>query len=583
MKVLGAFTLALIITNAISVNTPPDTLWTKIFGGSNQGGCNNTGDIGRTLERLDDDGYIISGWTNSYGIDNTDVWLICTDETGNEIWSYALTVNDTADEAVYDMARTHDGGFVLTGITDVIYCQGGHGARFACGGRTLLVRINELGDTLWTRSYDGGDQGWSEGKAVQQTDDGGFVIVGRADTEENGSNIWIFKVDEHGNMAWAKMFGDIGYDEGTCVQQTDDGGFIITGSKEEIDTGTQMLWLIRTNELGDSLWTQKYIAGDLSRGRYVLQTDDGGFIIAGIAESWNDNQNKISLIPPLLQRNQALTKTLNIKSSQDGDLMMSEDEAIRNIYLGIKNNLDIPGTVGTEIAHYFTIFLEDSVIQERDAWLVRTNELGEILWDKVIGGAGWDEIYTMSPTSDGGYILAGEKYVEETDSQDMWLIRVNDRGETLWTTTLGDSAYETAYDVQQTSDDGYIVTALKHNRELDVDQTWLVRFGDNIPGPTMPGEQVADKFLLEQNYPNPFNLTTTIRYFIVAPTEIRLRIYDLLGRELKILVNEYQLPGQKSVRWDGTDHNGKNVSTGIYFYQIEAGENLERRKMMLIK
>ncbi len=91
------------------------------------------------------------------------------------------------------------------------------------------------------------------------------------------------------------------------------------------------------------------------------------------------------------------------------------------------------------------------------------------------------------------------------------------------------------------------------------------------------------KFELSQNYPNPFNPTTTIRYSILNAAKVELKIYNMLGQMVKTLVNQDQSPGFYEVPWDGTDQFGRNVSSGIYFYQIKAGDFVEKKKMQLIK
>jgi len=583
MRMYASFSLVLLITGSLSIDSPPDTLWTKIFGGDNQGGCYNQGDVGRVVEGTDDGGFIISGWTNSYGMDNTDVWLVSIDAQGNETWSSAVTVNDTADEAVYDMNKTNDGGFILTGITEIIYCTGGHGAQFACGGKALLVRTNETGDTLWTRKYDGGDLGWSEGRSVQQTRDGGFVVVGRTDTEENGTDIWMLMTDNRGKIVWTNIFGNMGYDEGLSVQQTDDGGFILTGLTQSTQDDPQKLWLIRTNELGDTLWTGKYLEGEWSEGRSVLQTDDGGFIVAGTVESWNDNGNAKLLMPPALE-NYLKTRSVdkNVVLRKEKLDMLNESEII-NQYPEIMTQQAISRKTYRDIEHYRSVINQDKIIEGRDAWLIRTNELGDILWSEIYGGPGWDDINSLSPTSDGGYILSGEKWVEENDSQDIWLIRVNDMGDTLWTTTLGDSSHEVAYDVKQTFDDGYIVTATKHNEDYDVDQTWLLRFGEKAVGIGLPAGQIPAQFVLEQNYPNPFNSRTVINYELPIANEVELSIYNLLGQQIITLVSERQNAGTHQVEWNGFDQSGRTVSSGIYLYKLESENYIQTRKMMIIR
>jgi len=102
--------------------------------------------------------------------------------------------------------------------------------------------------------------------------------------------------------------------------------------------------------------------------------------------------------------------------------------------------------------------------------------------------------------------------------------------------------------------------------------------------PKNGGSLDENKFLLQPNYPNPFNKTTTINYSILQADNVTLIIYDMLGREIKKLVDEYQTAGAKSVEWDGMDSNGKKVPSGTYFCQIR-GENGEAssKKMIFLK
>ena len=96
-------------------------------------------------------------------------------------------------------------------------------------------------------------------------------------------------------------------------------------------------------------------------------------------------------------------------------------------------------------------------------------------------------------------------------------------------------------------------------------------------------DQIPVEFTLEQNYPNPFNPNTVIRYSIVSPSLVSLKIFDILGREVKTLVNKEQVNGVYEVNWNGDDELGNKVSTGVYFYRIDAGDFVQTKKMMLIK
>lgn len=94
---------------------------------------------------------------------------------------------------------------------------------------------------------------------------------------------------------------------------------------------------------------------------------------------------------------------------------------------------------------------------------------------------------------------------------------------------------------------------------------------------------IPDEFSLSQNYPNPFNSSTLIKYALKKDVNVLINIYNVLGQKIKTLVDEYQNAGYKSIIWDGTNDNGKAVSSGIYFYKIIAGDFIDKKKMAIIK
>jgi hypothetical protein len=90
-------------------------------------------------------------------------------------------------------------------------------------------------------------------------------------------------------------------------------------------------------------------------------------------------------------------------------------------------------------------------------------------------------------------------------------------------------------------------------------------------------------FELSQNYPNPFNPVTTLHYNLPVNGLVNITVYDMLGREVKTLINQIQDAGYKSIIWDATNDYGKPVSAGIYLYQIRTGEYISTKKMVLLK
>jgi len=94
---------------------------------------------------------------------------------------------------------------------------------------------------------------------------------------------------------------------------------------------------------------------------------------------------------------------------------------------------------------------------------------------------------------------------------------------------------------------------------------------------------LPEEFALHQNYPNPFNPVTTLRYDLPQNSMVNIKVFDMLGREVKTLVNQVQDAGFKSIIWNATNNIGQPVGAGIYLYQIQAGDYIQNKKMVLLK
>lgn len=476
------FTILILIT-ANTIYTQPDTLWTKTFGGSNY-------DIGFSVQQTLDSGFIITGATSSYGTGSDDVWLIKTDENGDEQWSKTFGGND--GDYGNSVQQTTDGGYILLAdsgswnYSDI-----------------WLIKCNSIGDTIWTKTF--GSSGRDEGRYVRQTLDGGYIISGM--NGENEDAAWLIKTDSFGNEEWSNTYSNY-WSSFQCVQQTSDEGFIAVGfygyetdTEEIID-----IMVVKTDINGNIEWNNNFGGEDKDLGYFIQQTNDGGFIVVGRTKSFG--------------------------------------------------------------AGYFDVFL------------VKIDIDGNEEWNRTFGGSEWDEGISVQQTTSGGYIIVGTTESFGNGEGDVWVIKTDANGDTAWAKTLGGTNYDEGVSVRQTVDGGYIIAGRTESYGSGSSDVWLIRLVQDSVEVSIEStnEFLPSSFLLYQNYPNPFNPITTIDYQISKTSFVKLSIYDISGRIVETIENEHKNAGYYSVEW-----NASGVSSGLYFYRIEAGGYNETKKCLILK
>jgi hypothetical protein len=257
----------------------------KTFGGSEN-------DVGHSVQQTTDGGYIITGITSSFGNGKGDVWLIKTGSTGNEEWN--RTFGGSEYDVGWSVQQTTDGGYIITGST------------YSYGNGVWLIKTNSTGNEEWIRTFGGSeiDEGWS----VQQTTDGGYIITGRTGCFDN-CDVWLIKTDSEGNEVWNQTFGGSEWDGGYSIQQTTDGGYIITGITGSFGNGGDV-WLIKTDSEGNEVWNQTFGGSDGEGGYSVQQTTDGGYIVTGFTDSFGDGgRSEVWLIKTDSEGNEVWNQT----------------------------------------------------------------------------------------------------------------------------------------------------------------------------------------------------------------------------------------------------------------------------------
>ena len=326
--------------------------------------------------------------------------------------------------------QTTDSGYIAIGTS---YSYNDEITDFLGLGDVWVLKIDKTGTLLWEKSFGGSN--YDFGTCIQQTNDGGYILVGTtSSTNDNittwfgGNDVWVAKLDNIGNLLWQKSYGGSGDDVGIFIQQIANGGYIVTTHTTSGDgevTGFHGgsgydIWLVRIDDTGAILWQKTYGGTGDDKAFSMQQTSDSGFIVAGIT------------------------------ASTDGD-----------------------------ISHYFG--------GAYDYWVIKVNDTGHIQWQNTYGGSGDDEGASIAKVSNGGYVLTG--YSTSTDSEvvgnhggyDIWTLKLNDTGRIIWSNCHGGSSNDYSSSVIQSNDKGFVICGTTLSNDGDVTgyfnhgDAWIVK------------------------------------------------------------------------------------------------------------
>jgi hypothetical protein len=380
------------------------------------GGSEN--DFAKSIAPASDGGYTVAGYSFSSASGDVsdptnggiDCWIIKINNGGLIEWE-TLFGGDGSDQT-HSIARIPD-GYILAGESsssangDVMSTTNGENDYW-------IVQLNETGSIVWETLLGGGENDFA--KSIAPTSDSGYIVAGYSfssasgdvsDTTNGGADYWIVKLDSGGNIEWESLFGGDGLDAANSIIQTSDGGYIVAGRSGSsangdvsgVTNGNDDYWIVKLNSGGDIEWDTLLGGSGYDQAYSIAQTTDGGYIVGG----WSS-------------------------SSNSGDVS------------GVNNG-------------------------GGDYWIVKLNSGGGIEWESLLGGGGDDFAWSIVHTSDGGFITTG--WSASSDSGDVsgmnkgltdyWTVKLDNGGGIEWETLLGGSGFDRAYAIAETSDGGFIV------------------------------------------------------------------------------------------------------------------------------
>jgi len=358
--------------------------WNRTYGGTNF-------DFVHSIVQTADGGYVLAGYTYSYGAGASDAWLVKTDGSGVKQWN--KTYGGINPDSSYSLVQTDDGGYALAGST----------SSYGAGSSDFwLVKTDGSGAIQWNKTYGGisGDNAYS----MVQTADGGYALAGSTLSYGDGNqDFWLVKTDSTGNMMWNRTYGGTGFDFAYSMIETGEGGYALAGYTTPFFGANGDIWLVKTDGSGTMLWNRTYGGTGDDGANSVIQTDDGGYALAGSTTSYGAGSVDFWLIKTNSSGNALWNMTYGGAGTDAAySMVQTWDEGYA--LAGATNSFGAGGP---------------------DFWLVKTDGSGNMLWNRTYGGTVADIAYSAVRTDDGGYALAGDTQSFGAGARDFWLVKVN--------------------------------------------------------------------------------------------------------------------------------------------------------------
>jgi Leucine-rich repeat (LRR) protein len=372
----------------VNVQNIKQNVWQKTFGGSGS-------DWASSIQQTKDGGYVIAGYTESFGAGGCDVYIIKLDENGNKVWE--KTFGGSGCDTASCIKQISDGGYIVAGETNSF----GEG-----NWEIYIIKLDENGNKLWQETFGGADN--YHAVSIQQTKDGGYIVAGYIESESEICSVYIIKLKENGSKVWEKIYGGNDDDRAYSIQQTTDGGYIIAGYTKSFGAGESDIYVIKLDENGHIVWQKTYGGSNYDLANSIQQTKDGGYIIAGYTESFGTGGRNVYII----------------KLDENGE---KEWEKIYNInYLDEAFSIMQTADGGYIVAGYTYSFGEGG----SDVYIIKLKENGSKVWEKIYGGNDHDGASSVQQTTDGGYIVAGGTSSFGAGKSDVYVIKIDKDGNT---------------------------------------------------------------------------------------------------------------------------------------------------------
>jgi len=492
--------------------------------------------------------------------------------------AWQISLGGTQYDLALDIQQTSDGGYIIVGFSDSNDgdVSGNHGSI-----DFWIVKLSSGGVLEWQKSF--GGSGIDACSSVRQTSDGGYILCGYSESNDGdvtsnqgAADFWIVKLTNLGNLDWQKSFGGSGNDRAESVRETSDGGYVIAGNSGSndgdvaISLGLSDFWVIKVNNVGTMEWQKSLGGSDIEGAKSIQQTADGGYIVTGLTSS-NDGDVAMNLGVfdfwlVKLTSTGALDweKTLGGSGADDASSVLQTTDGgfIVAGYSGSTDG-DVTGNHGIN-----------------DFWVVKVNSSGTVEWQKSLGGSNNDYSDSIQPTADGGYIIVGRTKSNDNDvsghhgSDDFWIVKLTGTGDIEWQKSIGGSGNDAAKAIWPGSDGSYIIAGYSDSNDGDVSGNhgfldfYIVKLSGLVGSEEIPA-------LMEFNfYPNPCHENVSLSILKDNNTNYKITISSLSG---EVIFFTYM---HSSVLSKGVSIETNGLTKGVYLITFFDGESTTVKKLV---
>ena len=515
-----------------------------------------------------------------------DIVTIKCNPSGAILWAKRYDGPESIHDKVNDIATDPWGNVYVVGYSKYTNSNDDY----------VTIKYNPSGDLQWVRTYNGPGNGDDTATGVGIDAAGNVYVTG--DVYIEGQNYELpfsglktdfatIKYNPAGDEQWVAQYNGPGNGQdntvGIAVDAT--GNVYVVGVSEHSETGGDYT-TIKYNTNGEHLWTARYSGFANSHYHdypFDMTIDDAGNVyVTGFTDSPGTGTYDFSDYG-------------TIKYNSTGQQQWVA------LYNGPENGADYASAVAVDRSGNVFVTGSSGLVHEEDYATVKYNSSGQQQWCIEYNG--------IADASDHGRAIVTDDsenanvYVTGCSEgthycSDYVTLKYSSSGVQQWVERYNGAldAYDYATDIIR-SPSGYVyvtgysqvvstyedIVTIKYNQASGQVQWYLVYDGGSGIGIESYTDEVPQSYELCQNYPNPFNPSTQIMYSLPKLNHVILKIFNIHGKAIKTLVNEFQTAGKKSVTWDGLNEGGQKVSSGIYIYQLNIGDFTTSKKMIMVQ